>query len=146
MADLQCVRLAPDLSPITVTALRCVLLSAAAAASAGASTSAGGLSAEEMQAAMQSVEDETDQAAAQALQQETEAELAEFNADPAPKPLDHEGEEDDNDAEDTRCAVLHFTSSSEGLPETTDICSAIVPAGLDCSDALLLMRVAPLYL
>ena len=89
-------------SPILVTALSCVWLSAAAAASAGASTSAGALSAEEMQAAMQSVEDETDQAAAQALQQETEAELAEFNADPAPKPLDPEGEEDDNDAEDTR--------------------------------------------
>ena len=74
----------------------------AAAAAAGAPTAAGGLSAEEMQAAMQSVEDETDQAAAQALQLETEAELAEFNADPAPKPLDPEGDEDDNEAEDTR--------------------------------------------
>lgn len=86
--------------------LRCPGWSAAAAASADAATAPGGLSAEEMQAAMQSVEDETDQAAAQALQLETEAELAEFNADPAPKPLDPEGDEDDNDAEDTR-----FTSS-----------------------------------
>ncbi len=62
----------------------------------------GGLSAEEMQAAMQSVEDETDQAAAQALALETEAELAEFNADPVPKPADPEGDEEDADAEETR--------------------------------------------
>ena len=45
----------------------------------------------------------------QALQQETEAELAEFNADPAPKPLDPEAEEDDNDADDTRHASWHFS-------------------------------------
>ena len=77
----------------------------AAATAAGPPTAAGGLSAEEMQAALQSVEDETDQAAAQALQLETEAELAEFNADAAPKPLDPEGEEDDNDADDTRHAL-----------------------------------------
>ena len=43
----------------------CIRFSAAAAAAAGAPGAAGQLSAEEMQAAMQSVEDETDQAAAQ---------------------------------------------------------------------------------
>ena len=42
--------------------------------------------------------------AVQALQLETEAELAEFSADPAPKPLDPEAEDDDNDADDTRHA------------------------------------------
>ena len=41
------------------------------------------LSAEEMQAAMRSVEDETDAAAAAALEQENAAELAEFNMEPA---------------------------------------------------------------
>jgi len=46
-------------------------------------TSGGGLSAEEMQAAMRSVEDETDAAAAAALEQENAAELAEFTMEPA---------------------------------------------------------------
>ena len=70
----------------------------------------GALSAEEMQAAMQSVEDETDQAAAQALALETEAELAEFNADPVLKPVDPEGDEDDADAEETRHALHQYCS------------------------------------
>ena len=59
---------------------------------------------------MQSVEDETDQAAAQALALETEAELAEFNADPVLKPSDPEGDEDDADAEETRYALHHYCS------------------------------------
>ena len=53
-----------------------------AAAAAGAGSNAG-LSAEEMQAAMRSVEDETDAAAAAALEQENAAELAEFTVEPA---------------------------------------------------------------
>lgn len=43
----------------------------------------GDVSAEEMQAAMRSVEDETDAAAAAALEQENAAELAEFTLEPA---------------------------------------------------------------
>ena len=54
----------------------------------------------------------------QALQLETEAELAEFNADPAPKPLDPEAEEDDNDADDTRRAPWHLSQSSCMLVKT----------------------------
>lgn len=54
----------------------------AAAATAAGSGNAG-LSAEEMQAAMRSVEDETDAAAAAALEQENAAELAEFTIEPA---------------------------------------------------------------
>ena len=50
---------------------------------AGAGPASGGLSAEEMQAAMRSVEDETDAAAAAALEQENAAELAEFTLEPA---------------------------------------------------------------
>ena len=54
----------------------------------------------------------------QALQLETEAELAEFNADPAPKPLDPEAEEDDNDADDTRHASWHFSQCPCMLAKT----------------------------
>ena len=56
---------------------------AAAAAAAGGGGGNAGLSAEEMQAAMRSVEDETDAAAAAALEQENAAELAEFTMEPA---------------------------------------------------------------
>lgn len=56
----------------------------AAGATPGAQAApSAGLSAEEMQAAMRSVEDETDAAAAAALEQENAAELAEFTLEPA---------------------------------------------------------------
>ncbi len=54
----------------------------------------------------------------QALQLETEAELAEFNADPAPKHLDPEAEEDDNDADDTRHAPWQPSQGSCMLVKT----------------------------
>ena len=60
----------------------------AAAAGAGGDAS---LSAEEMQAAMRSVEDETDAAAAAALEQENAAELAEFTMEPAARVSLHAG-------------------------------------------------------
>lgn len=55
----------------------------AGAAQGAQPATGGGLSAEEMQAAMRSVEDETDAAAAAALEQENAAELAEFTLEPA---------------------------------------------------------------
>ena len=60
-----------------------------AGATAAATGSSGGLSAEEMQAAMRSVEDETDAAAAAALEQENAAELAEFTVEPAARVSAH---------------------------------------------------------
>ena len=61
-----------------------LILGCAAGATAGAQAApSAGLSAEEMQAAMRSVEDETDAAAAAALEQENAAELAEFTLEPA---------------------------------------------------------------
>ena len=57
--------------------------STATGSNPGAAAAGSALSAEEMQAAMRSVEDETDAAAAAALEQENAAELAEFTMEPA---------------------------------------------------------------
>ena len=64
---------------------------------AGAASSK--MSAEEMKAAMRSVEDENDAAAATAAEQETAAELAEFTAEPAPAA---DNEDDDAEPGDSR--------------------------------------------
>ncbi|KAA6418788.1 MAG: helicase SWR1 [Trebouxia sp. A1-2] len=81
-----------------------------AAATGTAATSGGGLSAEEMQAAMRSVEDETDAAAAAALEQENAAELAEFTMEPAARAAGEvasaeagdDAEEEDMEADDIK--------------------------------------------
>lgn len=57
------------------------------------------MSAEEMKAAMRSVEDEGDAEAAAALEQETAAELAEFTAEGVAPSEAVEGEEPDEDGE-----------------------------------------------
>ena len=72
---------------------------AAAAAAAGGVGGNAGLSAEEMQAAMRSVEDETDAAAAAALEQENAEELAEFTREPTARVSLHADREGDRGRE-----------------------------------------------
>lgn len=57
------------------------------------------MSADEIRAAVRSVEDENDAAAATAAEQETAAELAEFTAEPA---LANEAEDEDEDPADAK--------------------------------------------
>ena len=64
-----------------------------------------GMSEEEVQAALRSVEDEGDRAAAAALERETADELAEFSAEPAPAlapDADAEADDDADEGDDTR--------------------------------------------
>ena len=75
----------------------------AGAPTAAAEPAGGGMSEEEVQAALRSVEDEGDRAAAAALERETADELAEFSAEPAPGPAhDVEVDDDADDNDDTR--------------------------------------------
>ncbi len=82
---------------------------------------AGDVSAEEMQAAMRSVEDEGDAAAAAALEQETAEELAEFSADAGVAPSEAaEGEDEDAEGDDAtrgRCGQS-VTSKVHQLKKT----------------------------
>ncbi|KAL3134959.1 Pharynx and intestine in excess protein 1 [Trebouxia sp. C0010 RCD-2024] len=97
----------------------------AAAATAAGSGNAG-LSAEEMQAAMRSVEDETDAAAAAALEQENAAELAEFTIEPAARSAAEagagdggdEGEEEDADVDDAK-ETTDTKSREPSIPAST---------------------------
>lgn len=64
------------------------------------------MSAEEIRAAVRSVEDENDAAAATAAEQETAAELAEFTAEPARGNCGggDDSEDDDETAAEPKCA------------------------------------------